>query len=139
MKPTPGPWRVSDSGGSVIDAATCDTWSETPRMARKEHRCSCCRGTIAQGTPYVAHFNVYDGDASYQKMCAPCWFAREDFGQAHQQWVTPSYLAEALHECFGEESREYWEDDDRRWRQHYAGILIRRRAANRSLTKAPES
>lgn len=43
--------------------------------------------------------------------------------------MQPSYFPEALADCFGEEGREFWTDDDRHWRSALAGIKRRGRAS----------
>ncbi len=50
---------------------TCSVWRENTRKARKEHRCSCCGGTIRVGKTYLDHFSVYEGDAARQFRADP--------------------------------------------------------------------
>lgn len=110
----------------AIDPEPCDVWSETPRMARKPHSCSCCRGAIAAGEAYLQHFSLYGGDTTSNKCCFACWLAREEFAQAHEgARFPPSFMPTAIADCIGEG------DDDDRWRALLAEIHDRgeRRAA----------
>lgn len=43
----------------------------TKRTARKEHRCSECRGVIRAGEQYMIESGIQDGPFAY-KMCAHC-------------------------------------------------------------------
>lgn len=85
-----------------------DCYRETPRTARKAHRCCECMATIEPGERYVVCSGVSEGKGWSYKLCA---FCHALFGQIWQipGWVPedgPSFggLCAWLHECF-------WRDD----------------------------
>jgi hypothetical protein len=45
---------------------------EARPTARREHRCSCCGGSIDMGVAYCRETYVYDGHVYDWKVCAPC-------------------------------------------------------------------
>ncbi len=83
----------------AIDLEPCEVWRETVHLARRPHGCSCCGLPIGCGDPYVAHFSIFEGDVSNQALCAPCWFARAQFADAHGTTPQPGYFMELLWEC----------------------------------------
>jgi hypothetical protein len=115
----------------LYELESCTVWSEEKRRARKTHVCSSCRGVIRPGEDYWTHFSVADGRAVSEKICGVCFVAREDFAEVHAVIPTPGYFAQSLVDCYGSEAREFWTDEDRRWRKIYAGMLRRGRAAKR--------
>lgn len=109
-----------------VDLEPCSVWQESPvGAARKAHECDSCGGRIEAGSPYVKHFSVFEGDATHEKICAPCGAARKAFEEAHGQVGVPSRFAEMLRDCYAETPRKFWEEDDRFWRSLYAGVLMR--------------
>ena len=118
----------------------CEVWCETPRYARKQHRCFCCNGSILRGEQYIVHFSVYDGRPTSEKMCFECDKAQREFANAHDGIRhVPSAFLEVLFECYNEEIRSAWTDQDRRWRSLMAGMLLRERARKSSerLSRVP--
>jgi hypothetical protein len=115
----------------------CEVWRQTPRTARKEHRCRTCHGRILPGERYIVHFAVYDGDPCSEKMCGPCDAAAAEFAAHHDGTrFVPSATMETLRDCYMEENRDGWTDQDRRWRSLVAGMLVRGRAARRVSSPA---
>lgn len=108
----------------LYDLEPCTVWRETPRVARKRHECDGCGAVIQPRDAYVRHFDVFDGQASDEAMCSVCWFARQQFIDAHGQGFGPSYLMEALQECIGEN-----DDDEDEWRPVLATLKRRFRAS----------
>lgn len=49
-----------------------DVYKETPRRARKEHRCHACGAGIRPGHKYMVVATVYDGSATTIKRCGRC-------------------------------------------------------------------
>jgi hypothetical protein len=110
----------------VIDLEPCAVWRETRRKARKEHRCSCCLRTIRAGEGYLAHFSVYDGDATSEKCCVDCERDRKAFAVAHDGMLcTPGNLAWMLVDCIGDEP-----ETEARW-----GPLLTRIEASRKANR----
>lgn len=105
-----------------IDLEPCAMWSESPVFARKTHECSACQSAITKGDPYLKHANVFDGEFTSEKMCFPCWFAREQFAEAHGQSFVPSALISMLRDCVGKN-----DDEDDVWRPVLASVLRRYR------------
>lgn len=106
-----------------LDLETATVWRETPRVARRPHRCDCCGKRIAPGKQYLEHFSVIGGSPVREAMCAPCDSARDDFASAHGQSPNPSYFAEVLSECV------VGEDRSSPWRTMLAALLWRQRQA----------
>lgn len=99
-------------------------WSETPRKAHKQHRCSACGTTIHAGESYLVHSHVFEGSARSEKACFGCWWVREEFCRDHGWWFQPSELVYQLTECIqGERNVE--------WRPQLASVLRRIRVAKR--------
>lgn len=94
-----------------VDLEPCEVWSETPRQARKAHRCSCCGQTIARGETYVAHFSVLQGDVTAEKLCGRCGAFRDEFSAAHGDELipTPSYFPQMLADYIADGERARWE------------------------------
>ena len=117
------------------DFDPASVWSDTPRVARKAHECDGCGGIIPVGAHYCSHFSVHDGEPTSEKACFACWAMTEDFRNAHGSAYVPSYMAQALADCYS--------DNDRgsRWRLAHAGILKRWRVSpsgRRHLAKEHE-
>lgn len=51
----------------------CSVWREEVRTARKSNTCDAF---IPPGDDYLSHFDVYDGSATSEAMCATCWVVR---------------------------------------------------------------
>lgn len=103
----------------------CSVWRETPHIARKEHHCGGCGGRIRPGEAYLSHFSIFEGDATSQACCFPCWVAREDFSREHDgNYFVPGMLAEVLGECVAE-----GDEGSQRWQNHLDALRERRRAA----------
>lgn len=123
-----------------IDLEPCSVWDESEvKSARKVHTCDCCGGRIEPGSSYLRHFSVFDGDVTTEKCCASCRAARDEFRDHHGTVGTPGYTMQLLMECWSGESRKYWTEQDRRWRSLYAAMLLRGRAAARSVTRGKGS
>jgi hypothetical protein len=113
-----------------IDLEPCSVWSDTVVVARKEHQCDCCDGTIRPGAEYTRHFSVFDGNPTSEKRCAPCTAMCERFRKAHGQLTTPSGMAQLLWDCVGE-----GDDESKRWRLELLNMERRAKARQRRLTK----
>lgn len=98
-------------------------WRETPRRARREHRCDGCCCVIRPGDAYLSHFSIFDGEAHGEAMCFPCWFAREAFAELHGAHMNPDYLWESIQDCIAENG----DDDPDGWRGLLASIKRRYR------------
>lgn len=111
-----------------IDLDPAEFWEETGAIARKRHRCDACGSNIPPGEPYLRHRSLLtdagDREWHHEKMCAPCWFVRQEFADAHGVSFWPSMLIEQLQECIADDG-----DDD--WRDSLAFMLRRNRAAHR--------
>ena len=102
---------------------------ETPRKARKEHRCSCCGATVKPGEQYTVHFSVADGYCVTEKICALCLADRDEFCSAHDlSWVCPSDFTDVLGECIDQRD----EESMRRWKPMLDRIRERGRATQTS-------
>jgi hypothetical protein len=110
-----------------LDLEAAPVWRETPRRARKPHRCSACLTVIVVGEPHLEHFSVF-GDANYERLCFACWLVREEFRLAHHTSALPSTLRDRLDECVAEECRE--SEGGARWAELVAQLRERRRAAH---------
>lgn len=118
---------------STEDLEPCTVWRQTYRTARKAHECDACGGPIAPKDPYLDHFDVFEGEVSSQKICAPCTIVWNAFSKEHGGAPHPGSLIETLEECIGER-----DDDSARWRPLLAGILKRWRTTaggRRALTR----
>lgn len=97
-----------------IDLEPCSLWKEKEVTARKQHQCTCCGGSIFPKEPYIRHFSVFEGEASMEKCCMPCFAVGKEFLKSHGMRGTPSFMRTLLQECI-----EYEEDDGEmaeRWR-----------------------
>lgn len=106
------------------DLETAKVWRETPRTAAKTHDCAGCRGRIVRGEPYVEHVSILDS-VSRERMCFPCWWARDDFHQTHGgPQIMPSMLEEFLRECARDNTAS-----EERWTPYLVAMEARRAAA----------
>lgn len=121
-------------GFSVDDPA--EVFRLTHPRARKAHRCDCCNWMIQPGEHYESEFMVSDGAAFTGRLCACCAIARQAFAAAEDHSGTPSadWFREALRECFDVGSYER-DAASLLWRQLYAGIVWRERAARREVAR----
>lgn len=104
----------------------CEVWRENTRKARKEHKCSACRGKILPGDEYVEHFDIFEGDTNREKICSACNVDRIEFGNAHSVNLTPGSWEHYLRECV------YDGDDgqpDDRWLPMLNRLKARQKAA----------
>lgn len=109
----------------VIDYEPCEVWRETPRKARKEHRCSACGGRIAAREGYTDYFSVFEGEINRGKACATCQTVVMEFAAAHEGMrPTPDSLVFILEECIADGDKE----DKRRWTPVLAEMQTRRKA-----------
>ena len=111
-----------------IDLEPCEVWQEHTYRARKAHTCGCCGRTIQPGLRYVHIFLVFEGDASFERSCLPCWHANGAFADAHDGMrCTPSSLVETIAACIdeGDEGAAQWKR------------MLRRIEARRPLTPPP--
>lgn len=116
------------------DYDRCTVWAETAHLARKQHRCNACCGTIMPGTKYQRHFSVIDGYVTSEKVCADCTVVRAAYLAEHRIIGVPSRTEFELRECVGPSRyREHWGDTERKWRSALAGMLQRRRQRWRTL------
>lgn len=104
-----------------ISLEPCDVWTETERTARKEHVCSSCRGRILPKARYWTHFSKYDGEVSFQRICGPCYAARDEFANAHESTPVPAYFPTLLRECIDDHD----EESKRRWGPMLAALVAR--------------
>lgn len=86
-------------GPSVYDAKT--------RKAKKEHKCSECRGVIKPGEVYEHAWGVWDGDAQTFKACPDCLELRR-WAQAHVKCICWSHGE--THQIVRETFEEYERD-----------------------------
>jgi hypothetical protein len=104
-----------------------EIWQESVIVARKDHQCDCCLGTIRAGAAYTKHFSLQDSQVFAEKMCGPCSLAVEAFWHDHGTRFCPSQMWEALENCIAE-----GDEDSKRW---LFAILGMKRRANARLTK----
>lgn len=114
----------------VDDGNRAEVWNETPRKARKRHRCDTCGATIAVGDRYVDHRSIFDSRVTAEKSCMPCDEARQDFGHEHGMTPLPSDIREYLSECVRGVPADM-SDEDRRWVAYLSGIETRHAEAAR--------
>ena len=108
---------------------TCDAWSEVERKARKEHRCSCCRGLIAVGDKYIAHWSVYEHETYTGKLCQTCRSDRQAFADAHEgTLVGPADFWVTLDQCITDGDP----DSERQWRPMLDRIIAARKSVTHS-------
>ena len=98
--------------------------SETWRVARKPHRCSCCDAQILSGVKYLVFTYCVDGRVDVEKCCAACDRDRQAFGKVHHVWVYPASLEPLVDECIAN-----GDPGARRWKAMLARIAARRDAA----------
>lgn len=111
----------------AIDLDPCDVWLEKPRLARKAHLCDGCGTTIKPRSPYLVHFDVFEGAPNSEKCCYRCWLAREEFAEAHGQSFTPSSIEPMLDECIS--GADPGDPETKRWRRLQRSVLGRARRA----------
>ena len=119
---------------SVDDPA--EVFRLTHHRARKTHSCRCCRKSIRPGEHYEREFMVADGEAFTSKLCECCAFARKLFCDDEHHEGTPSadWFRECLRECFVDDLLLDKRDPETKlWRDLYAGIVRRERAAKREV------
>ena len=86
-----------------IDLEPCEVWQTSLYRARKEHRCDTCSRIIRPGLRYMRVFAVFEGQASTDRSCLPCWRAGGIFADAHDGMrCTPSSLVDMIRECIDE-------------------------------------
>lgn len=114
----------------ISDREPCEVWNEYERKARKPHVCDSCWATIAPGTFYLVHFNVFEGRANAEKMCLACRDDRAAFAKEHEgMLMEPSQFRNDLYECIGEG------DDDERWKPMLVRIDATMKAAKATPTE----
>lgn len=69
---------------------------EKDRAARKEHRCSECRRTIAPGETYHYEFGKLEGEAVTYRTCAHCMVARKWLHKNCGGWIYNGVIQEIL-------------------------------------------
>jgi len=111
-----------------VDLDYCEVWSETARMARKQHACDACGGTIKSSEAYLVHFSAYEGSVTHDKMCFRCWIVREQFAADHGQSFQPHMLTEMLASCVDEGDK-----DSLRWKLVLLNVQARGRRAKARL------
>ncbi len=94
-----------------LDDDCSDVWNETPRKARKAHKCYCCRRQIQPGETYIYHSSLFDGHWTWEKCCAECEADRVEFAAAHGgARMNPGSFPEMVNECISE-----GDEEDSRW------------------------
>ena len=114
----------------MFDVDPCDFYDVSHPCSRKASRCDVCHAPIAKGEQYERHSYVYDGTARSDRACACCAVSLLAFKRHHGQAPTPDWFADALHDCFDGATKT--DPDVKMWRDIYAGIVKRERAARRS-------
>lgn len=109
------------------DGGRWNWFINTPRVAKKEHRCGTCAMPIRAGDPYLDHRHIFDGRLNAAKACAPCAISLLSFGEAHNFYTSPDFLEEFLRDCVVNE-----DEGKGGWRDDIAGIVKRKRAARRA-------
>jgi hypothetical protein len=108
-------------------------WQEDVIIARKDHRCHCCHGTIRKGTAYTKHFSLSrDGDVTSEKQCGPCSMMVERFKAEHDG--CPSQMPYQLNECVSE-----GDENAQKWKLEMLNMDRRARARERRLAKLAPS
>ena len=116
-----------------VELEPSDAWTETERTARKEHRCSACRGRIAAGSRYLVHFSKYEGAIITGKLCGDCRADRDTFCRSHYALTcTPSYFPTLLADCIADGD----EESEQAWKPMLAAMQAR--AARSASARAPE-
>lgn len=107
-----------------------EVWVETPRKARKPHRCDCCNGVIKPGETYTHHFSKFDNSLSDQKKCPACTEAMKEFAaEPGHMLVMPDSFNEFLEECISESDDP---KESRRWQRMQKAMATRGAAARRA-------
>lgn len=91
---------------SYGDYETCEVWDSEVVIARKDHVCDCCDGRIRKRTAYTKHVAIADGAVTREKVCGPCSRVIEAFVADHGMSFSPSFMWEAIEECFHEDEQE---------------------------------
>ena len=116
----------------AIDLEPCEVWRETPRMARKDHVCSCCGADIKPGSTYTDHFSIFERAASQAKLCEPCRADRDAFAEAHGGMKPhPSCFVETLEDCIQDGD----DDSEARWKPMLTNVQGRGRASERNTNE----
>lgn len=104
-------------------------YSITHPRSRAASDCIVCNATIAAGEMYERHSWVGEGSAYSNRLCVWCALAHRVFREDphHRGYPTPNWFASALRVCFAGAEKD--DPDAKQWRDLYAGILWRRRAA----------
>lgn len=108
--------------------------TELHRRARKEHQCGSCRGRIRPGETYLRYSWFGDGTAAAVSVCEPCELGWQFFRSEHGSYPTPDWFKEALFSCF--DGADKTDPEAKVWRDVYAGMLKRSRAAQRAEVRA---
>jgi hypothetical protein len=91
-------------------------FTEKKVVAKKDHKCFCCRGAIKKGDSYVRHFSVFDRCPSAEKMCLSCFEMRTTFAKEHNgQYASPSGMPDLLVECIDMEGVD--SEAGKRWQR----------------------
>lgn len=86
-----------------IDLEPCEVWNESIQRAKKEHTCACCGRIVKSGHRYAKVFMVFEGQATTERSCLPCWRAGGVFADAHDGMrCTPGSLEDMIVECIDE-------------------------------------
>jgi predicted RNA-binding Zn-ribbon protein involved in translation (DUF1610 family) len=108
-----------------IGLESAELWHETPRKARKNHKCSSCGGIIHPKATYTVHFSIYEGAATSEKICDPCREARAEFADAHDGVSpTPGYFPQLLDRCIADGD----EESEKKWKPMQVALLARNQA-----------
>lgn len=60
--------------------------AKTEPVARKDHRCIWCYGSIAKGTKYLAERSVFNGEMQNHHWHPECWKACADESAGECEW-----------------------------------------------------
>lgn len=87
-----------------------ELYDEKRRKARKDHRCSACRETIARGQQYTRVFLVYDGSWEVLRRCQRCQAIHEHLRKvsSHVGWRIGEPLWPDERLACGREYTEHW-------------------------------
>lgn len=82
------------------DGEASTVYRESWHRARKPFKCASCSTMKEPGVKYLRHFQVFDGEVYYSKVCTPCGNAHKAFVKEHHGGMyPPDDVRESLSEC----------------------------------------